>query len=217
MLDTQKYLELVRKRGKDEKELSRVYRGVRHKGLFLKAYANLYANDGALTPGIDPNDTVDGMSLKRIDKIIRKLEEGTIKWKPVRRAYIEKKQSSKKRPLGIPGWQDKLLQEVLRIVLEAYYEPQFSDSSHGFRPHRGCHTVLTPNIKKRFTARPGCIGNDVGISVKLEWLEGKHRTIDADGVRHIKFRNMAKIPCAVISYHTARKGRAWQPEHQAKK
>jgi group II intron reverse transcriptase/maturase len=143
MLDTQKYLELVRNRGKGGKELSRVYRGIKRKGLFLRAYANLYANDGALTPGIDPHDTVDGMSVRRIDNIIRKLEEGAIKWKPVRRTYIEKKKSSKKRPLGIPGWKDKLLQEAIRIVLETYYEPQFRDSSHGFRPNRGCHTALT--------------------------------------------------------------------------
>lgn len=75
------------------------------------AYANLYANGGALTPGIDRDDTVDGMSVKRIDNIIQQLEEGTFRWKPVRRTYVAKKHSSKKRPLGIPGWNDKLLQE----------------------------------------------------------------------------------------------------------
>ncbi|MCP4603497.1 MAG: hypothetical protein GY847_23765 [Proteobacteria bacterium] len=143
MLETQKYLELVRERGEAGKELSRVYRGIRRRNLFLNAYANLYANGGALTPGIDPDDTVDGMSVKRIDNIIEQLEEGTFRWKPVRRTYIAKKHSSKKRPLGIPGWNDKLLQEVIKIVLEAYYEPQFRNSSHGFRPNRGCHTALS--------------------------------------------------------------------------
>jgi retron-type reverse transcriptase len=62
---------------------------------------------------------------------------------PVRRTYIEKKGSTKKRPLGIPTWSDKLLQVVMRSLLEAYYEPQFSPASHGFRPDRGCHTALT--------------------------------------------------------------------------
>jgi retron-type reverse transcriptase len=143
MLETQKYLELVRKRGEAGEELSRVYRGIRRPELFLMAYANLYANDGALTPGIDAGDTVDGMSQQRIHKIIRELEQGTFRWNPVRRTYIAKKHSSARRPLGIPGWNDKLLQEVLRIVLEAYYEPQFRDSSHGFRPARGCHTALS--------------------------------------------------------------------------
>jgi retron-type reverse transcriptase len=64
-------------------------------------------------------------------------------WTPVRREYIEKKNSTQKRPLGIPTWTDKLVQEVIRSILEAYYEPQFSESSHGFRPERGCHTALT--------------------------------------------------------------------------
>ena len=47
------------------------------------------------------------------------------------------------RPLGLPSWSDKLVGEVVRILLEAYYEPRFSGRSHGFRPGRGCHTALT--------------------------------------------------------------------------
>jgi group II intron reverse transcriptase/maturase len=105
------------------------------------AYAKLYANDGALTPGIDPKDTVDEMSLRRIDTIIEALRTGTYQWKPVRRTYVPK-QNGQRRPLGIAGWNDKLVQEVIRIILSAYYEPQFSETSHGFRPGRGCHTAL---------------------------------------------------------------------------
>jgi group II intron reverse transcriptase/maturase len=83
------------------------------------------------------------MSLERIDTIINHLKEGTYQWKPVKRTYRPKKGKKKgKRPLGLPGWQDKMVQEVSRMVLEAYYEPQFSDKSHGFRPGRGCHTAL---------------------------------------------------------------------------
>ncbi|MBR8840334.1 MAG: hypothetical protein DSM106950_41685 [Stigonema ocellatum SAG 48.90 = DSM 106950] len=67
---------------------------------------------------------------------------------PVRRVHIEKKNSRRKRPLGIPCWSDKLLQEVIRLILEAYYEPQFSPTSHGFRSGRGCHTALSEIYSK---------------------------------------------------------------------
>ena len=142
MLDTQNYLMLVRRRGEAGLELSRVYRNMRRKELFLLADSNLYANKGATTPGIDPQDTIDGMSLERIDAVIDQLANGTYTWTPVRRTYIEKKHSSKMRPLGIPGWNDKMVQEVMKLILESYYEPQFRDCSHGFRPKRGCHTAL---------------------------------------------------------------------------
>jgi group II intron reverse transcriptase/maturase len=141
MRDAQTYLETIRDRGERRLELRRVYRNLRNKELFLRAYAKLYANEGALTPGIDPTDTVDGMSLKRMDSIIADLKAGTYRWKPSRRRYIPKK-NGKLRALGMPGWKDKLLQEVIRSVLSAYYEPQFSETSHGFRPGRGCHTAL---------------------------------------------------------------------------
>src|SRR5205823_14654426 len=48
-----------------------------------------------------------------------------------------------KRPLGIPDWSPKVVQDIVRSILEAYYEPQFSDHSHGFRPKRGCQSALT--------------------------------------------------------------------------
>ena len=142
MLNTQDYLELVRRRGENGLELSRVYRNMRRKDLFLMAYSKLYANKGATTPGINRNDTIDGMSLERIDTIIDRLANGTYRWTPVRRTYIEKKHSSQQRPLGIPGWNDKMVQEVMKLILESYYEPQFRDCSHGCRPKRGCHSAL---------------------------------------------------------------------------
>ncbi|MCL4301273.1 MAG: hypothetical protein KJ077_36540 [Anaerolineae bacterium] len=141
MQNAQMYLEIVRSRGERRLELSRVYRNLQSRELFLRAYAKLYANDGVLTPGVDPNDTIDDMSLKRTDDIIEALKAGTYQWKPVRRTFIPKK-NGKLRPLGVPSWSDKLLQEVIRMVLTAYYEPQFLDVSHGFRPGRGCHTAL---------------------------------------------------------------------------
>jgi group II intron reverse transcriptase/maturase len=146
----QKYLAIGRKRGEENATLNRVGRTLRCKGLYLMAYAKLSANKGALTPGTDPEDTVDGMSLRRIDTIIKKLQEKTYQWKPTRRVYISKK-DGRLRPLGMPGWEDKLLQEVIRMVLEAYYEPQFRECSHGFRPQRGCHTALDTVAKWKGT------------------------------------------------------------------
>jgi len=109
--------------------------------LYLLAYGKIYRNAGAMTPGAT-GETVDGMTLGKIEAIIGALQAERYRWTPVRRTYIEKKNSSKKRPLGLPTWSDKLVQEVIRLLLEAYYEPQFSDRSHGFRPGRGCHTAL---------------------------------------------------------------------------
>src|SRR4051794_31559587 len=86
-------------------------------------------------------ETVDGMSMEKIEAIINLLRLERYRWTPVRRTYIPKK-DGKRRPLGIPSWSDKLLQEVMRSILEAYYEPQFSPHSHGFRPGRGCQTAL---------------------------------------------------------------------------
>jgi group II intron reverse transcriptase/maturase len=93
-----------------------------------------------MTPGTTP-ETVDTMSLEKIDRIIGVLRREAYRWSPVRRTYIPKK-SGKLRPLGIPTGSDKLVQEVVRSLLEAYYEPQFSPHSHGFRPNLGCHTAL---------------------------------------------------------------------------
>jgi retron-type reverse transcriptase len=134
-------LGVIQERGRRGLPLEDIYRQLYNPNLYLRAYARLYANEGAMTPGTT-EETVDGMSLAKIEKIINDLRYERYQWTPVRRTYIEKKNSTKKRPLGIPSWSDKLLQEVIRSILEAYYEPQFSDHSHGYRPDRGCHTAL---------------------------------------------------------------------------
>jgi group II intron reverse transcriptase/maturase len=133
-------LTVIQKCGKDRKKLERLYRQLYNVDLYLQAYANLYANEGAMTPG-QTAETVDGMSMKRIEAIIASLRMERYRWTPVRRTYRPKENGSQ-RPLGVPTWEDKLLQEVMRMLLEAYYEPQMSDNSHGFRPNRGCHTAL---------------------------------------------------------------------------
>ena len=140
MRDAESILGLMSERGKKGLPLERVYRLLFNRELFLKAYGKIYRNKGAMTHGVT-DETPDGMGLPKIDALIAVLRYERHQWLPARRTYIPKK-NGKKRPLGIPVWTDKLLQEVIRSLLEAYYEPQFSDHSHGFRPERGCHTAL---------------------------------------------------------------------------
>src|SRR5262245_20432023 len=133
-------LGVIRERGRRRLPLEDIYRQLYNRDLYLRAYGRIYRNDGAMTPGSTP-ETVDAMSLAKIDALIGLLRQERYRWTPVRRTYIPKK-SGKLRPLGLPTWSDKLLQEVIRSLLEAYYEPQFSRHSHGFRAGRGCHTAL---------------------------------------------------------------------------
>ena len=139
-------LNIIRERGQRGLPIEKVYRLLYNPDLYLRAYAKLNSNAGAMTPGVTP-ETVDGMSLEKINAIIEALRYERYRWTPVRRTYIPKK-NGKLRPLGMPSWSDKLLQEVIRSILEAYYEPQFSPYSHGFRPQRGCHTALKQITQK---------------------------------------------------------------------
>lgn len=133
-------LNIIRDRGQRGLPLEQVYRQLFNPDLYLQAYAKIYANAGAMTPG-PTKETVDAMTLAKIESIIEDLRFERYHWKPVRRIYVPKR-NGKRRPLGIATWSDKLLQEVIRLILEAYYEPNFSEHSHGFRPKRGCHTAL---------------------------------------------------------------------------
>ena len=133
-------LNVIRDRGERGLPLEDIYRQLYNRDLYLRAYGRLYRNKGAMTRGTTA-ETADGMSLAKIDRIIEALRHERYRWTPVRQVHIPKS-NGKTRPLGIPTWSDKLLQEVIRMILEAYYEPQFSDRSHGFRPDRGCHTAL---------------------------------------------------------------------------
>ena len=141
MRTTETILEMLRERGRQKKTVERLYRLLRNPDLLLTAYGRIAANKGAMTPGVDASDIPDGMSIDRINRLISALEQGSFHWKPVRRIYMPKAKGGK-RPLGLPGFTDKLLQEAMRMLLEAYYEPRFSDRSHGFRPQRSCHTAL---------------------------------------------------------------------------
>lgn len=134
-------LNIIRDRGKRGLAVNEIYRMFYQTDLYLIAYSRLYKNNGAMTKGVT-EETIDGMSMEKINKIIESLRFERYRWTPVRRVHIPKKDKKQTRPLGLPTFSDKLLQEVVRLILEAYYEPQFSESSHGFRPGRGCHTAL---------------------------------------------------------------------------
>ena len=138
----------------------RLYRNLYNPEFYLLAYKNIYANDGSMTPGVD-GVTVDGMSLKRIDSIIAAIRNRTYRPTPARRTYIAKKNNpAKKRPLGIPSGDDKLVQEVIRMILESIYEPTFAETSHGFRPKRSCHTALD-RIKRKYTGAKWFVEGDI--------------------------------------------------------
>jgi len=124
-------LAVLRERGRKGLPCDELYRQMFNKSLYLLAYGRIYSNQGAMTPGAC-DETADGMSEGKIEEIIAAMRGERYRFAPVRRAYIPKK-NGKLRPLGLPSWSDKLVGEVVRLLLEAYYEPTFSGHSHGFR------------------------------------------------------------------------------------
>ena len=140
MQSAETVLGVLRERGRRGLPCEELYRQMFNPQLYLLAYGRVYSNQGATTPGAD-GETADGMSLARTERIIDALRHERYRFQPVRRVHIPKR-DGKRRPLGLPSWSDKLVGEVIRLLLEAYYEPQFSGRSHGFRPRRGCHTAL---------------------------------------------------------------------------
>ena len=136
----------------------RLYRYLFSEEMFAVAYQRIYAKQGNMTPGTD-GKTIDEMSLERIERLIGSLKDESYQPHPARRVYIPKK-NGKKRPLGIPSFEDKLVQEVVRLLLEAIYEGHFEGTSHGFRPHRSCHTALGM-IQKSFAGAKWFIEGDI--------------------------------------------------------
>lgn len=158
MQNAETVLNVLRERGRRGLPVERLYRQLFNPHLYLLAYGRLYSNHGAMTPGAD-GETVDGMSLAKIGSIIDALRHERYRFQPVKRAYIPKK-NGKLRPLGLPSWSDKIVGEVIRLLLEAYYEPTFSGRSHGFRPGRGCHTALA-EVAKTWTGATWFIEGDI--------------------------------------------------------
>ena len=130
----------VARKGRRVKDLRRL---MNHPDLWMQAYLNIQGNKGALTRGTD-NTTMDGYSPERAENLVELIREKRYKPNPVRRVSIPTTVAGKMRPLGIPSADDKLVQEVVRMILERIYEPLFKDSSHGFRPNRSCHPALRP-------------------------------------------------------------------------
>lgn len=160
MKPTIEILERVIQNSKTNKDeiFTRLYRYMLREDIYYVAYNKLYANNGADTKGVN-NDTADGFGETKINKIIESLKNETYEPNPSRRTYI-KKANGKLRPLGIPTFTDKLIQEVLRMILESIYEPIFLDSSHGFRPKRSCHTALK-ELKKQFNGSNWFVEGDI--------------------------------------------------------
>lgn len=158
MQNAETVLSILRDRGRRGLPLNELYRQLFNPHLYLLALGRLYSNQGAMTPGVD-GETVDGTSLTRIERIIDALRHERYRFRPVKRVYIPKR-NGKLRPLGLPSWTDKLVGEVMRLLLEAYYEPTFSDHSHGFRPRRGCHTALN-KVTDNWTGTKWFIEGDI--------------------------------------------------------
>ena len=143
-----------------EYEFDRLYRNLYNPEFYYMAYNNIAKSQGSMTPGTD-GLTLDDMTPTRINRIISSLKDQTYQPNPARREYIAKKNNpAKKRPLGIPSTDDKLVQEVVRMILEAIYDKTFSDKSHGFRPKRSCHTALK-SIENTFTGIKWVIEGDI--------------------------------------------------------
>ena len=136
----------------------RIYRILFNEEMFMLAYERIKSKPGNMTPGTD-GLTIDGMTIDRIGKLIECLKDESYSPQPAKRVYIPKK-NGKKRPLGIPTIEDKLVQEVTRMILEAIYEGHFESTSHGFRPFKSCHTALI-SIKKTFTGMRWFIEGDI--------------------------------------------------------
>jgi len=160
MTPTIEILENIRKNSERDKDevFTRLYRYLLRPDIYYVAYKNLYANSGVATKGVD-NDTIDGFCENKVKNIINSLTDETYTPKPARRTYI-KKANGKMRPLGIPSFTDKLIQEVLRMILEAIYEPVFLDCSHGFRANRSCHTALK-RLRNHFTGTRWFVEGDI--------------------------------------------------------
>ena len=158
MQNAETVLNVLRERGRRGLPCNELYRQLFKPDLYMLAYGRLYSNHGAMTPGVS-GETADGMSTARIGSVIDALRHERFRFEPAKRVYIPKK-NGKKRPLGLPSWTDKLVGEVIRLLLEAYYEPRFSDCSHGFRPRRGCHTALT-KVAETWTGTTWFIEGDI--------------------------------------------------------
>lgn len=155
---TNQRLETLGTLAKQGKRINGLFRLMADPYLWVQAYINIYPNKGAVTPGVN-GTSLDGMSYKRICNLILAVKNGEYHFSPARRVQIPKS-NGKSRPLGIPEGNDKIVQEVIRMILEKIYEPIFSNNSHGFRHGRSCHTALT-QVREKWTGMKWIINMDI--------------------------------------------------------
>ena len=159
MRSPERVLNSLNEHSKDSSyKFERLYRILFNEELFYVAYQKIASNGGSTTKGSDGR-SIDEMSLARIETLIASLKDESYQPHPSRRVHIPKK-NGKARPLGIPAFEDKLVQEVVRMILEAIYEGHFETTSHGFRPKRSCHTALL-HIQKTFSGAKWFIEGDI--------------------------------------------------------
>ena len=159
MRSPERVLNSLNEHSKDSSyKFERLYRLLFNEELFYVAYQKIASNGGSTTKGSDGR-SIDEMSLARIETLIASLKDESYQPHPSRRVHIPKK-NGKTRPLGIPAFEDKLVQEVVRMILEAIYEGHFETTSHGFRPKRSCHTALL-HIQKTFSGAKWFIEGDI--------------------------------------------------------
>ena len=159
MRSPERVLNSLNEHSKDSSyKFERLYRILFNEELFYVAYQKIASNGGSTTKGSDGR-SIDEMSLARIETLIASLKDESYQPHPSRRVHIPKK-NGKTRPLGIPAFEDKLVQEVVRMILEAIYEGHIETTSHGFRPKRSCHTALL-HIQKTFSGAKWFIEGDI--------------------------------------------------------
>ena len=159
MRSPERVLNSLNEHSKDSSyKFERLYRILFNEELFYVAYQKIASNGGSTTKGSDGR-SIDEMSLARIETLIASLKDESYQPHPSRRVHIPKK-NGKTRPLGIPAFEDKLVQEVVRMILDASYEGECETTSHGFRPKRSCHTALL-HIQKTFSGAKWFIEGDI--------------------------------------------------------
>jgi group II intron reverse transcriptase/maturase len=158
MLSPQEILISLKKRNKSDNKYRKLYKNLYNLDFYKLAYSNIYTKPSQMTKASD-DSTIDGMSIDRINKLIEKLRNRSYRPTDLRRIYIQKK-NDKTRPISISSFEDKLIQEIIKLILEAIYDDNFSEYSHGFRPNKSCHSALE-QIRQKFKGTSWFIEGDI--------------------------------------------------------
>ncbi len=126
-------------------------------GNFLREAYRRTRKDGAV--GVDEKTAQEyGLDLEsNLESLRERLKSGTYQAPPVRRVHIPKGEGIATRPIGIPTFEDKVLQRAVAMVLEAVYEQDFRNCSFGFRPGRSAHQALEVLRQKLMEIKGGWV------------------------------------------------------------